>query len=105
MRAEGWVADDTLGATELAARLGVSKRTLSRTLSVGAGLTVPAFLSGLRVEAVCERLDAGDDRDLLTLALEAGFASKTGFNRAFSAHAGCTPTAYRRARREGSLPA
>ena len=40
-------------------------------------------------------LEAGSEATLLDLALEAGFASKATFNRAFVQRYGMSPSAYR----------
>jgi AraC-like DNA-binding protein len=59
------------------------------------------FVNQRRVEAVKRRLeDETDARDLMTIALEAGFNSKASFNRAFGEIAGMTPSAFRRSRRK-----
>jgi Helix-turn-helix domain len=47
-------------------------------------------------EAVANALRNGDRRDLLDLALAAGFSSKASFNRAFRAAFGVTASEYRR---------
>jgi AraC-like DNA-binding protein len=41
---------------------------------------------------------------VLEISAESGFASLGPFNRAFKAATGCTPTAYRSARRDASNP-
>ncbi len=94
----GWWRDETLDLAGLAARLAVSERTLSRGLSLGAGQTFREFLGRIRVEAVTEALTRPENagRDVLDLALEAGFNAKASFNRAFRLYAGATPTEIRR---------
>ncbi|NOK16040.1 AraC family transcriptional regulator [Corallococcus carmarthensis] len=47
--------------------------------------------------AVQERLASGDPASLLTMALDAGFASKASFNRIFREHTGLSPSAWRTA--------
>jgi AraC-like DNA-binding protein len=54
------------------------------------------FVNGLRAEGVARALVAGSDRDLLSLALDMGFASKASFNRAFKARFGVSPSQFRR---------
>ena len=44
---------------------------------------------------VARSLEAGSDTMLLDLALEAGFASKATFNRAFMQRYGMSPSTYR----------
>jgi AraC-like DNA-binding protein len=91
--------DPDLGLDSLARALGTNTRYLSRALNEGLGMSFNEAVNGLRVQEVRQRLeDASDVRDLLALALDAGFSSKTSFNRVFKAHTGQTPSAYRQAR-------
>lgn len=94
-----WYRDPTLTLSEFAGRLGVSPRTASRVLRDGLGLTFNAFVNGLRVEAVRQCLaNSADTRDLLPIALDAGFASKASFNRAFREATGVSPSTMRASR-------
>ena len=90
-----WHHDPLLTLTTLAASLGTSPRTLSRTLNEGLGLSFNGFINGLRVDAAVVRLRQPGAPDVLRVALDVGFASKASFNRAFKAHTGTTPTALR----------
>ncbi|MEG3125539.1 helix-turn-helix domain-containing protein [Sphingomonas sp. GB1N7] len=101
VRAGGWAADPELSLASLARLLGTNSGYLSRALNEGLGIGFSAFVNGLRSEAVAERLRGGGAEDLIDLALEAGFASKASFNRAFRATFGMSPSAYRR---HGSIP-
>jgi AraC-like DNA-binding protein len=94
LRIEGWWRDESLSLDMLARHLGTNTTHLSRGLNAAGG-GFNAILGRLRAEAVAERIEAGDTRDLLALALEAGFGSKASFNRAFPARFGMTPSAYR----------
>lgn len=96
VRANGWAADPELSLASLARKIGTNSFYLSRALNEGLGVGFSAFVNGLRSEAVAAALDRGDRRDLLELALEAGFASKASFNRAFQARYAMSPSAYRR---------
>jgi AraC-like DNA-binding protein len=96
VRAEGWAADPQLSLATLSARLGANTSYLSRALNEGLGLNFSAFVNGLRAEQIAEQLRAGDRRELLEMAFEAGFASKASFNRAFKARFGVSPSAFRR---------
>lgn len=93
----GWWRDEDLTLAELARRLGTSPRTLSRALNEGLGQGFNEFVNRLRVDAVAAELrDPARRRDLLAIALDAGFSSKASFNRAFRAYAGTTPSGFRR---------
>ncbi len=89
--------DPDLSLATLARRLGTNTHHLSRALNEGLGLNFSSFIGRLRSETVATALRADDRRDLLDLALEAGFSSKASFNRSFFATFATTPSAYRRA--------
>ena len=56
------------------------------------------FVNGYRVRYVQRRIESEDARNLklLSLALDAGFASKSTFNDVFKKQTGRTPSDYRR---------
>jgi AraC-like DNA-binding protein len=85
----------TLG--ELAERLGTTPHRLSEVLNAQLALSFYDFVNGYRVREVQERLVGPDGARFtyLTLALEAGFASKSTFNAAFKKLTGVTPSDYR----------
>lgn len=87
----------TLG--DLAERLGTSPHRLSEVLNGQLALSFYDFVNGYRVREVQARLVGPDGAryTYLTLALEAGFASKSTFNAAFKKLTGMTPSDYRRA--------
>jgi AraC-like DNA-binding protein len=66
-----------------------------------AGTTLTAFVERLRL-AHAARLLARGDRDVLGIALDAGFASRSRFYAAFRRAFGCTPSAYRAGRIRGT---
>ncbi len=93
----GWWRDEELTLASLARRLGTSPRSLSRALNEGLGQSFNEFVNRLRVDAVAAELrDPARRRDLLAIALDAGFSSKASFNRAFRAYTGTTPSEFRR---------
>lgn len=95
-RAEGWYRDSELSLDGLARHLHASPRTVSRALREGAGITFHTFVNRLRVEEVRRLLDnPAEERATLVLALEAGFASKASFNRAFREATGTTASSIR----------
>lgn len=96
--AEGWWRDPELTLPSLAARLGTNTHYLSRALNEGLGQNFAAFINARRTAAVRAALDAGSERTLLDLALDAGFASKASFNRAYRAAFDESPSAVRRRR-------
>jgi AraC-like DNA-binding protein len=91
--------DSDLTLADLASRLDTTPHKLSEVLNSGIGLTFYDFVNGYRVREVQRRITAGDARKvtMLTLALEAGFASKSTFNMVFKKHTNQTPSDYRQA--------
>lgn len=95
VEASTWWQDELLTAPELARKLAVSERALSRGLREGGDLNFNQFINGFRVDAVSAAIAAGYRGDLLSLALDCGFNSKASFNRAFRAHTGYSPSQWR----------
>jgi len=76
--------------------LGTNTAYLSRACNDGLGLSFSAVVNHLRAEAVAAAIAQRPGAGLLDLALEAGFASKASFNRAFAERYGTSPSAWRR---------
>lgn len=93
--AEQWWRDPELSLDELARRLGTNSSHASRALNAAGG-GFAEIVASRRAEEVARRLDNGDQGDLLTIALEAGFGSKASFNRAFRQRFAMSPSDYRR---------
>jgi AraC-like DNA-binding protein len=91
--------DPDLTLPDLAERLGTTPHKLSEVLNSELSQTFYDFVNGYRVEDVRRRLAKADSRNqnLLTLAMDAGFASKSTFNQVFKKQTGQTPSAYRQA--------
>ena len=98
---QGWWRDPGLTAPVLARLLATNTTYLSRALNTGLGQNFNEFINELRVRAVQAELGNIDQqRDVLTIALDAGFNSKASFNRVFKRITGETPSEFRR--RQGS---
>lgn len=95
IRREGWEADPGLSLDRLARLMGTNTSYVSRALNEGLGMNFSSFVNGLRSERVAAAIAAGSDAPLLRLAVDAGFASKATFNRAFRARFDVTPSDYR----------
>ena len=80
---------------ELARRVGVHPVHLSRTWRVYRGGSIARFLHRLRVDEAC-RLMAEQERPLVDVALEVGFADQPHFTNVFKSVTGSTPRAFRR---------
>jgi AraC-like DNA-binding protein len=88
-----------LGIADLARHLGVPEHRLRAAIHDALGFrNYAAFLNHFRLREVAHRLRDAEDagRPILTLAMEAGYASIGPFNRAFRDAFGCTPSEYRR---------
>jgi AraC-like DNA-binding protein len=88
-----------LTLADLAERLKTTPHKLSEVLNTQVGQTFYDFVNGYRVREVQRRIEAGDAARLtiLSLALDAGFASKSAFNVVFKKHTGRTPSDFREA--------
>ncbi|WP_422017030.1 helix-turn-helix domain-containing protein [Roseateles sp.] len=92
---EAWFRDPELGLDRLARLLGTNTSYLSRAFNEGLGQGFSDVIGALRVAWLQQRLADGATDELLDLALQAGFSSKTSFNRVFKAQTGMTPSAWR----------
>lgn len=87
------------GLNLLVAALGVPEYRLRRLINQRLGhRNFSSFVNGYRLaETMAALADPGQaDVPILTIALDSGFQSIGPFNRAFKAHTGMTPTAYRK---------
>jgi len=89
--------DSDLTLADLADRLSTTPHKLSEVLNAQLGQTFYDYVNSYRVREVQRRIAAGDAErvKMLTLALDAGFASKSTFNLVFKKHTSQTPSAYR----------
>jgi AraC-like DNA-binding protein len=97
MRSKRLFLDNDLSLHDLADALGVPSHQLSQLFNVEMKTTFYDYINELRVEEV-KRLMADtamSDESILGLAFEAGFNSKSAFNKAFRKQAGLTPREYR----------
>lgn len=92
-------AESELTLSDLAGQLGTTAHKLSEVLNTEIGETFYDFVNGYRVREVQRRIAAGEARALkiLSLALDAGFASKSTFNQVFKKHTNQTPSDFRHA--------
>jgi AraC-like DNA-binding protein len=89
--------DSDLTLADLAGRLSTSPHKLSEVLNSQLNQTFYDFVNGYRVREVQRRIAAGEAErvTMLSLALDAGFASKSTFNLVFKRHTGQTPSDFR----------
>ena len=86
-----------LTLAELADMLSTTPHKLSEVINGQLDQTFYDFVNGYRVREVQRRIAAGEAKRLtiLSLALDAGFASKSTFNVVFKKHTSQTPSDYR----------
>ncbi len=81
-------------ATELAARVGVSRRTLERTFRRYVGVGPKWVIRRFRVHEACERIAAGALPCWSALAAELGYFEQAHVIRDFKSQVGRTPSEY-----------
>lgn len=88
-------ADAGLNLARLARRLGVPARAVSRAVNRVHGVSVSQYVNERRVAEAC-RLLAETDMTVTRVAYEAGFMTKSNFNREFLRVAGMSPSEWRK---------
>ena len=89
--------DLTLG--RLARRLGVPARNVSQAVNRSTGLNVSQFVNNRRIREVLETL-AASEISVTNAMLDAGFLTKSNFNREFRRVTGQSPSDWRKAERQ-----
>lgn len=97
IRREGWWRQPGLTLADVAQKLGTNDSYVSRAFNAGLHENFNSAINAMRVEAVQSRMMSGNHEDLLTIALDCGFAAKASFNRVFREQTGMSPTAWRAA--------
>lgn len=97
MERDGLFRNPELTLPDLAAHVGLTPNAVSACLNAGLGTSFNDFVNGYRLAEVKQRLLTDDVEKLtiLGIAYEAGFNSKTTFNRVFKESTGLSPKAYR----------
>lgn len=90
-------AFDDVALADVAQRVHVSERTLSRRLTKETGLSFSQLLRRIRIIAARELLST-TGRSITDIAAKVGYASQSAFNRAFREDTGRTPGEFRRSR-------
>src|SRR5262249_38965024 len=108
MTVERVYRQESLSIGLLAVQLKMPEYRLRALINEGLGhRNFNAFVNHYRIDEARAALEDPDQIDVpvLTIALDAGFASITPFNRAFKAETGLTPTEFRQMSRAGRRPA
>lgn len=85
--------DPELSLSQVAKQLKTNPTIISRVINQGFQLNFNDFINFYRIEAVKEKLKAGEQKTqtLLGIAYDCGFNSKATFNRAFKKATGLSP--------------
>ena len=87
---------------ELASRLAATPRELSEAINGVGKQTFYDFVNHYRREAAKDALIKDPASQVLEIAFDCGFNSKSTFNQLFKKATGLTPTAFRRGRQSAS---
>lgn len=101
MKRERLYCDENLNLSRLARRAGIPARRISAAVNRLAGMNVSQYVNGYRIEEAC-RLLRDTDATVTAAMLEAGFQTKSNFNREFRRMTGLSPAAWRALHRPGA---
>ena len=89
--------DPELSLTQVAKQLKTNPSIISKVINQGFELNFNDFVNNYRIEAVKQKLKAGEQKTqtLLGIAFDCGFNSKATFNRAFKKFTGVSPKEWR----------
>ncbi|QHT61518.1 AraC family transcriptional regulator [Paenibacillus lycopersici] len=90
--------DSGVTLAQAAAAAGIGERHFRRLFKRTTGQTFLAYVQQQRISRSCEWLET-TGMSVSAIAEQAGYKDLKSFNRVFKQLAGCTPSAYRRARR------
>ena len=86
--------DGDFSLQSLASALHISTNHASQAINESEQRNFRDFLNRRRIDEACKRLKNRPETNLLALALDVGFNSKSSFNRAFRKFTGSTPSEY-----------
>ena len=87
--------DTDLNLTKLARRMGLPARTVSQAVNRVHGMSVSQYVNNHRITEAC-RLLTNMDAPITGIVFEAGFMTKSNFNREFLRVTGQSPTQWRK---------
>jgi AraC-like DNA-binding protein len=97
MRTEKLYKNETVGLDVLAARLGISRNSVSQVINAS-GMNFFEYINYWRIEEAKKILAGNSKKDfnIIEVAYEVGFNNKVSFNKFFKKSTGLTPTEYRK---------
>jgi len=96
IKAEQWYRQPRLTLNQLCSLTGIQTRDISRAINLTANQSFNEYINRLRTDFVCEQLQNKPDKNISVIADEAGFSSKTSFNKSFKQFIGLTPGEYKK---------
>ena len=87
-------SDTELNLQKLARKAGVPSRAVSRAINSQTGLNMSQWVNNARIEAVCAMLK-DSEISVAQAMFDAGFTTKSNFNREFRRVTGSSPSAWR----------
>jgi AraC-like DNA-binding protein len=98
LRREPLYRDNRLTLPQLSEWVGLSANYVSQAINEAGGVNFFDFVNGYRIEEARHLLTTPGERNpnILEIAHQCGFNSKTAFYAAFRKHTGTTPTQYRK---------
>ena len=94
VQTERLYAQENLGLGTIAKRLNLSRRRLSESINRVYGESYSAHMNGLRVNAAKTLLSAHPEMAMIDIMYDAGFWSKSSFNKEFRARENMSPSDY-----------
>jgi AraC-like DNA-binding protein len=94
--------DPELNLNRIARKLGLPARRVSVAVNRIHGMSVSQYVNEFRIRFACDQL-AHSDVPVTSVMFEAGFISKSNFNREFLRVTSTSPTEYRRRERAPQL--
>jgi AraC-like DNA-binding protein len=89
--------DPDLTLARLARQLAVPQRQISQQVNDQHGVSVSRWINSYRIAEAQRLMQETPKRALIELMLDAGFQTKSNFNKAFKDETGTTPSAWRKA--------
>ncbi|TCR93312.1 AraC family transcriptional regulator [Rhizobium sp. BK376] len=99
MRSRELYRDVDLNLAKIARRLHLPARQVSNAINRIHGMSVSQYVNNFRVMAACLLLESTDD-PVTRIVFDAGFQTKSNFNREFLRVTGQSPTAWRQMHRQ-----
>lgn len=87
--------DEEVSMNLVASRVGLTNHQLSELLNSRLGMGFAAYINSKRIEEAKRLLRTGEEENILNIAFNVGFGSKTSFNVEFKKLTGLTPKQYK----------